>query len=51
MKLRRVGAGGVRETLTVPNHAQRETGTCRAIPRQASRYVRAEELTPFFYGE
>lgn len=32
IKLRRVGIAG-KETLTVPNHRQLDTGTCRAIYR------------------
>jgi predicted RNA binding protein YcfA (HicA-like mRNA interferase family) len=38
IKLRRVSTVG-KETLTVPNHQQLNTGTCRAIYRQACRYV------------
>ncbi|HET9176869.1 MAG TPA: type II toxin-antitoxin system HicA family toxin [Terriglobia bacterium] len=51
MKLRRVGVGGVNETLTIPNHRELDTGTCRAILRQVSRYVPASELAPFFYSD
>jgi len=51
MKLRRIGPGGHRETLTVPNHPELDTGTCRAILRQASRFVPNTELAPFFYTE
>jgi len=49
-KLRRTTAGGVKETLTVPVHRELDTGTCRAILRQASRYVPEAELAPFFYS-
>jgi predicted RNA binding protein YcfA (HicA-like mRNA interferase family) len=31
IKLRRVNASGERQTLTVPNHAQIDTGTAKAI--------------------
>ncbi len=48
--MRRVGAGGANETLTIPNHTELDTGTCRAILRQASRYVPKSELAPFFYN-
>ena len=51
IKLRRIGPGGQRETLTIPNHPELDTGTCRAILRQASRFVSAAELSPFFYTE
>lgn len=48
IKLRRLSAIG-RETLTIPNHSQLDTGTCRAILRQASRYIPEADLTPYFY--
>jgi hypothetical protein len=51
MKLRRMGSAGHVETLTIPSHAELDTGTCRAILRQASRFVPTSELTPFFYSE
>ena len=51
MKLRRTGPGGERETLTVPNHPELDTGTCRAILRQASRFIPSSMLDPFFYSE
>jgi predicted RNA binding protein YcfA (HicA-like mRNA interferase family) len=51
LKLRRIGSGGQSETLTIPNHPELDTGTCRAILRQASRFVPSAELVPFFYTE
>lgn len=51
IKLRRLGPGGQKETLTIPSHSELDTGTCRAILRQASRYVPLAELTRFFYSE
>ena len=48
IKLRRITEAG-RETLTVPNHKQLDTGTCRAIVRQASQYIPLAELSVFFY--
>jgi len=51
VKMRRISADGTIETLTVPNHAQLDTGTCRAILRQATRYVPLEALRPFFYSD
>jgi predicted RNA binding protein YcfA (HicA-like mRNA interferase family) len=48
IKLRRVGELG-NETLIVPNHKHQDTGTCKAIFRQASQYIVEEELSPFFY--
>ena len=50
IKLRRLSAIG-KETLTIPNHSQLDTGTCRAILRQASRYIPEADLTPYFYDQ
>jgi predicted RNA binding protein YcfA (HicA-like mRNA interferase family) len=47
IKLRRVSEMG-KETLTVPNHRQLDTGTCRAIYRQACRYIPESELEQYF---
>jgi predicted RNA binding protein YcfA (HicA-like mRNA interferase family) len=48
VKLRRSGVEQ-KETLTIPNHRQLDTGTCKAIFRQASKYIPEEQLFPFFY--
>jgi len=48
IKLRRVLASGEKQTLTVPRHRELDTGTCRAIVRQASRYVSPDDLAPFY---
>ena len=37
------------QTLTVPNHRELDTGTCRAIFRQASEYISEEALAKYFY--
>jgi predicted RNA binding protein YcfA (HicA-like mRNA interferase family) len=50
-KLRRIGADGSPQTLTVPLHAELDTGTCRSILRQASRYVPYDQLHPHFYSD
>lgn len=39
------------QTLTVPNHRELSTGTCRAIFTQASAYIPEEELYEYFYTE
>jgi len=49
VKLRRVGING-NETLTIPNHRELDTGTCKAIFRQASQYIAESELHPYFYS-
>jgi predicted RNA binding protein YcfA (HicA-like mRNA interferase family) len=49
IKLRRISRAGEKQTLVVPNHRELDTGTSRAIYRQACRYIAAEELRPFFY--
>ncbi len=51
VKLRRIGPLGEKQTLTIPRHRELDTGTLRAIVRQAGRYISAEELGPYFYTE
>ena len=48
MKLKRV-ADGETQVLTIPAHAELDTGTLRAIFRQACRYLSESELKPHFY--
>jgi len=48
IKLRRIMSDGQKQTLTVPRHRELDTGTCRAIVRQASQYVSATDLAPFY---
>ncbi len=50
MKLKRVIAGNT-EILTIPAHKELDTGTLRAILRQASRFIPESELRPNFYTE
>jgi predicted RNA binding protein YcfA (HicA-like mRNA interferase family) len=50
-KLVRVAPDGSRQVLTVPNHAELDTGTCRAIFRQASRFIPVTDLHPHFYSD
>ena len=49
IKLRRMTKTGEKQTLTIPNHKQLDTGTCKAIFRQATRFIAADELRPYFY--
>ncbi len=42
---------GQKQILTIPNHTELDTGTSKAIMRQASRYISSEELYPHFYSE
>ncbi len=51
VKLRRISLSGEKQTLTIPRHRELDTGTLRAILRQASRYIPVEELEPRFYTE
>lgn len=48
VKLRRISRSG-KQTLTIPNHRQLDTGTCRAIYRQACRYIPESDLFRYFY--
>jgi predicted RNA binding protein YcfA (HicA-like mRNA interferase family) len=49
IKLRRINAAGEKQTLTIPNHAELDTGTCRSIFRQAIRYIPEDDLRPYFF--
>lgn len=51
VKLRRELPDGTVQALTIPAHPELDTGTCRAILRQASRFVPEENLRPQFYSE
>ena len=51
VKLRRHLADGSRQTLTVVLHKEVDTGTLRAIYRQALRYIPAAELSPHFFTD
>ena len=51
VKLRRILPNGTIQTLTVPAHPELDTGTCRAILRQAARFVPEEDLHPHFYSD
>ena len=51
VKLIRILPGGERQILTVPSHPELDTGTCRAILRQASRCIPAMDLRPYFYSD
>ena len=42
---------GRKQILTVPNHGEIDTGTLRAIYRQASAYIPEAELRVYFYSE
>jgi predicted RNA binding protein YcfA (HicA-like mRNA interferase family) len=49
VKLRRIGPDMEKQTLTIPNHDEIDTGTLRAIVRQASRYIGIQDLHAHFY--
>ncbi|MBI4872113.1 MAG: type II toxin-antitoxin system HicA family toxin [Candidatus Riflebacteria bacterium] len=51
VKLRRVTADGLRQTLTIPNHRELDTGTLAAIFRQACKYVPDRLLEPDFFSD
>lgn len=40
-----------RQVLIIPNHKILDTGTMRAIARQAGKYLTAVELDDIFYSE
>jgi len=51
IKLRRILLDGTRQTLTIPNHRELDTGTLKAIYRQALRYIPDEDLQGHFYSD
>ena len=51
VKLLRVAPTGDRQTLSIPRHRELDSGTLRAIMRQASRFISEERLSPYFYTE
>jgi predicted RNA binding protein YcfA (HicA-like mRNA interferase family) len=50
VKLRRE-VEGRKQTLTIPVHEEIDSGTLRAIVRQASRYILESDLRPHFYTD
>jgi predicted RNA binding protein YcfA (HicA-like mRNA interferase family) len=50
LKLKRLVAGHA-QVLTIPVHRELDSGTLRAIMRQAARFVPEEELNPHFYSD
>ena len=51
VKLRRELPDGSTQTLTIAAHPELDTGTCRAILRQASRFIPEDHLRPYFYSD
>lgn len=49
VKMRRMTITG-KETLTIPNHKQLDTGTSKAIFKQACKYIPESELYNYFYN-
>lgn len=49
IKLRRMKEDS-KQTLLIPNHKEIDTGTLRAIVRQAGRYIPVEDLNKHFYS-
>lgn len=41
---------GARQVLTIPLHAELDSGTIRAIFRQASRFISEQDLRLHFYS-
>ena len=50
VKLLRLKPDGSRETLTVPRHKELDTGTVRALYRQSTRFIPADDLWGHFYS-
>lgn len=50
IKLARITTNGVKQTLTIPNHAELDKGTLKAIYRQATKYISETDLYKNFYN-
>jgi predicted RNA binding protein YcfA (HicA-like mRNA interferase family) len=50
IKLRRE-INNTRQTLTIPLHNELDTGTLKAVIRQASKYISESELHAHFYSQ
>jgi len=50
VKLRRI-ENGMKQTLTIPDHPEIDTGTLRAILRHATAYVPEVELNKHFLAQ
>lgn len=51
IKLRRISPRGEEQNLMVPRHREIDTGTLRAIYRQAIRYIPEQSLRGDFYTD
>ena len=51
VKLRRITAGGRKQTLHIPLHRELRRGTLQAILRQAADYLPEADLRPYFYTD
>jgi predicted RNA binding protein YcfA (HicA-like mRNA interferase family) len=51
VKLRRLSPEGHKQTLTIVTHDELDTGTLRAIIRQASRFIPENDLRTHFWSE
>ena len=51
VKLMRLFADGMKQTLTVPLHQEIDRGTLKAIFNQASRYIPEDKLREHFYTD
>ncbi len=48
-KLRRELADGARQVLTIPLHRELAPGTLHAVFRQATQFIAADQLRPYFF--
>lgn len=50
IKLKRIVNNNFKQTLTIPNHKELDTGTIKAIYNQSLRYFSEKEMRKFFYN-
>lgn len=51
VKLKRITENNMKQTLTIPVHAELDKGTLKAIYSQATRYISDDDLRNHFYTE
>ncbi len=49
IKMRKVSHQGEKQSITIPLHKELAYGTTRGIYRHLLRYIREEELKPYFF--
>jgi predicted RNA binding protein YcfA (HicA-like mRNA interferase family) len=51
VKMRRLSDDGSKQMIAIPMHSEIDTGTLKAIFRQALHYIPEDKLRKYFYTE